>query len=64
MEDQEILKRIDEQGKKIDAIYLSVERTRKYFLWTLIVTVALVVFPLIGLFLVIPQFLSTYSQGF
>ncbi|MDO8561185.1 MAG: hypothetical protein Q7R91_03140 [bacterium] len=64
MEEPEILKRIDEQEKKLDAIYLSVERTRKYFLWTLIATVVVVVFPLLGLLFVIPQFLSTYTQGF
>jgi hypothetical protein len=60
--DEELKKKIEEQGVKIDAIYKSVEKTRKYFQWTLWVTVAVVVLPLIGLIFVIPSFLSTYSS--
>ncbi len=41
---------------KIDAIYVSVEKTRKYFKWTMIVTVVLFVVPLIGLVFAIPAF--------
>jgi hypothetical protein len=47
---------------KINKIYDSVEKTRKYFLWTMIITVALFVLPLIGLIFAIPSFLSQYSQ--
>lgn len=57
----EILRRLEEQDKKLDAIYKSVERTRKYFLWTMIITIALIVLPAIGLVFVIPKFLSTLS---
>jgi hypothetical protein len=32
----DIIKRLDEQDRKLDAIYASVERTRKYLRWTLI----------------------------
>ena len=52
---------------KIDAIFVSVEKTRKYFKWTMIITVALFVLPLIGLLFAIPAFLSSYGtslQGF
>jgi hypothetical protein len=59
--DQEILQKFEEQGKKIDQIYQSVERMRKYFLWTLIISVVVIVLPLIGLLFAIPQFLSLYS---
>ncbi len=48
--------------QKIDQIYQSVEKTRKYFLWSAIITVALFILPLIGLALAIPSFLSNYSQ--
>jgi len=61
--EEEILKKIELQGKKIDEIYLSVEKMRKYFLWTFIITIALVILPLIGLIFVIPQFLSTLGGG-
>ncbi|MCF7835880.1 MAG: hypothetical protein K9M15_02045 [Candidatus Marinimicrobia bacterium] len=59
--DQELLKKIEEQGEKIDKVYKSVEKMRKFFLWTLVITVALVVFPLIGLLFAIPNFLDMYS---
>lgn len=45
---------------KIDAIYVSTERTRKYFLWTMYITVALVVLPVIGLMFAIPAFMTNY----
>jgi hypothetical protein len=61
--EEDILKLISGQGKKLDDIYRSVEQTRKYFLWTLIITAALFVLPLIGLMLVIPQFLSNYGAA-
>ena len=48
--------------KKIDAMYVSVEKTRKYIFWTVVVTIALVVLPAIGLVFAIPSFLSTYSE--
>jgi len=48
--------------QKVDAMYASVEKLRKYFLWTGIISVALFVLPLIGLVFAIPAFLNTYSQ--
>ena len=59
---RQILEKLEEQGKKIDSIYKSVEKTRKYFFWTLIISIVVVVLPLIGLLFVIPQFLSLYSS--
>jgi len=59
--EQEILQRIEEQGRKIDEMYRSVEKLRKYFLWTLIITAVTIILPLIGLILVIPKLLNTYS---
>jgi len=43
---------------KIDEMYVSVEKLRKYFLWTGIITVALIVLPLIGLLFALPSFFS------
>lgn len=48
--------------EKIDKIYKSVEKTRKYFMWTLITTLAFFILPLIGLIFAIPNFISTYSD--
>lgn len=60
MDEQQWVQVLAEQGKKIDAIYISVEKTRKYFLWTLILSVAFFVLPLLGLVFVIPFFLNNY----
>lgn len=59
----DIQKQIDELNKKIDEVYLSVEKTRKYFLWTLVVTLAVFVLPLIALVFIIPSFLSNYANA-
>lgn len=62
--DQEMLKKFEEQEAKIDAIYKSVEKTRKYFLWTLIIAIVTVVFPLIALIAVIPWFLKIITSAY
>lgn len=61
--EQELIKKLEEQGAKIDAIYTSVEKTRKYFSVTLWITVLMVVVPLLVLGFVIPSFLDTYVQS-
>lgn len=48
--------------KKIDAIYETTEKTRKYFMWTLVITLALVILPALGLVAAIPSFLSSYNE--
>lgn len=60
--DQDLKNKLEEQSIKIDAIYKSVEKTRKYFLMIIWITVIAVVVPMIGLFFAIPSFLSTYSD--
>ena len=57
---QKIETRIIALEEKIDKIYNSVEKTRKYFKWTMIITVALFVLPLLGLVFAIPSFMSSY----
>lgn len=52
---ENILKKLEEQEQKINAIYSSVEKTRKYFLWTFIITIVLVVIPLLILPIVLPS---------
>ena len=51
-------------GGKLDAIWKSVEKTRKYFLVIIWVTVILFVLPLAGLVFIIPQFLDVYLGSF
>lgn len=59
---QDIVNRLDEQQRKIEAVFVSVEKTRKYFKWTLIISVAMIVLPMIGLAFVIPAFLQTLQM--
>ena len=59
--DENILKKLEEQDKKLDAIFRSSEKMRKYFLWTLIISVAVIVLPLIGLFFVLPSFFDSLT---
>ena len=60
--DPELQQRLDVLEKKVDAIYTSAEKTRKYFLGTLVATLIAFVLPLIGLMFAIPTLLSTYSS--
>jgi type II secretory pathway component PulF len=53
---------IQELEKKIDKLQKSIDRLNKIFFWTMIITVALFVLPLIGLLFVVPQFISTYTN--
>jgi hypothetical protein len=60
--EQEILDRLKAQDEILAKIYDSAERTRKYFLLTLILTLAFFILPLIGLMFAIPFFLNTLTQ--
>ena len=62
--EQELLNKFEEQEKKIDAIYVSVEKTRKYFLWTMVVTVVTIVLPIIILIIMIPWLMGTLSSAY
>lgn len=59
--EQEILRQIAVQNEVLQKVFISVEKTRKYFMWTLIVTLALFIIPLVGLMFVIPMFLGNLS---
>ena len=59
--EEDILKKIEAQDQKLEAIWRSVEKMRKYFLWTLVISIAVVILPLLGLLFVLPNFLSIYT---
>ncbi|MDD3487667.1 MAG: hypothetical protein PHF35_04840 [Candidatus Moranbacteria bacterium] len=61
--DPEIQKQLEAMSQRIEEIYVSVEKTRKYFQWTLIITVATIVIPLIGIAIAIPYVFSVYSSA-
>jgi len=60
--ENETLELLKKQDEKINAIYESVEKTRKYILIVTIATIVAFVLPLIGLLFAIPSFISTYSD--
>jgi len=60
--DPAAVQKMADMERKIDAIYVSVEKTRKYIFWTVVVTVVLFVVPLLGLVFAVPSFISTYSE--
>jgi hypothetical protein len=51
-----------DSNKKLEEIYKSVEKTRKSFTWTLIISLLFIILPLIGLVFVIPKFLEYFSN--
>jgi uncharacterized protein YqhQ len=59
--DQETQNKMAGLEKKIDAIYESVEKTRKILMWTGIITIAIIILPLIAMLFVIPSFISNYT---
>ncbi len=58
--EQETIKKLAELEEKINNVYVSVEKTRKYFFWTMIITIAVVVLPVIGLMFALPSFMTNY----
>ena len=62
MEETALVARLDAIEKKVDAIFISSEKTRKYFQMIIVVSVIAFVLPLIGLLFAIPSFLSSYSS--
>lgn len=63
MEDQELRQKLEALEKKISDVYVSAEKTRKYFLAVIIISVVAFVLPLIGLLFAVPSFLSTYGSA-
>ncbi len=60
--ENDLQNKIVELERKIDEVYISVEKTRKYIMWTGIITAAVIILPLIGLIFVIPSFISSYTD--
>jgi len=60
--EEEVQRRLERLEQKLDAIYVSAEKTRKYFLAVLIVSIVVFIVPLIGLIFAVPGYISTYSE--
>ena len=53
-------KTVDE---KLNLIFKSAEKTRKYFMWTLIITLVTFVLPLLILLVALPKIIGVYTSG-
>ena len=54
--------RLSALEKKIDMMSVSVEKIRKYFLYSLIATIVFFVLPLLGLVFAVPMLMSTIGS--
>jgi ABC-type arginine transport system permease subunit len=61
--DEEIKKRLDAQDELLAKIYKSTEKTRKYFFWTLVISLIFIFLPLVALVFLIPKFLGLYTSA-
>jgi hypothetical protein len=61
--DEIIKNQLTEQDRKIEAIYISVEKTRKYLLIIMWSSVAMIVLPLLFALVVVPMFISSYTSS-
>ena len=58
--DQELKNKIDAQQEKIEAIFISVEKTRKYFLVVTWITIITLVLPMLALMFFAPTMMDSY----
>ena len=59
--ENQILEMLKRNQEAIERAYDSVEKTRKYFLYSAIIAILAFLLPLIGLVLIVPSFISTYT---
>ena len=59
-----VREQIEENARRLDAIYESVEKTRKYFMASMIISIVVFVLPLIAAVILIPMFLDSYLGQF
>ena len=62
--DPQLLARIETLEKKIDAVYISAEKTRKYILTMVVITIVTLVLPLVLMVAVLPSFMSSYTTQY
>jgi len=58
----EILNKVKELEAKIEKIYISVEKTRKYFQWTFIATIVFFILPLIVIAIILPSLMDSITS--
>lgn len=61
--DNQTSETLQRMEQKLDAVYTSVEQTRKYFQVVMWVTIAMVVLPILGLLFIVPAFIRLYTNS-
>lgn len=59
--EQTIIDKLAAQDQKIEAIYVSVEKTRKYLLIIMWSSIAMIVLPLLAALVIVPIAISSFS---
>jgi len=62
MEEEELKQKFSEIDAKLNAIFTSSEKIRRYFLSLLIISVVVFILPLLGLIFAVPAFLNSYTS--
>lgn len=62
MDNTEVLRRLDELEKKVEATYQAAEKTRKYILTMAVITACMFVLPLLALPFAISSLINVYSS--
>lgn len=60
---EELMHKIDELDRKLSETKQSVDKMRKYFLWTLILSLGFFVIPLLGALFMLPKMMSIMTSG-
>lgn len=58
-----MIRKIEELERKVDATLEAVEKTRKYFMWFLTLSMLALFLPLIGMLFAVPYFLDTLTKS-
>lgn len=61
---EEIIKKLEQQDKKLEEIYKTVQKIKIYFLTVLVLSIITFFIPLIGLIFVIPWLLETLDGAY
>lgn len=59
--DQHQEKKLDDLTKKVDELQVTIRKIWTLYKWTIMISIALIVLPLIGIGFAIPTFFSTYE---
>ncbi|TSC75147.1 MAG: Uncharacterized protein G01um101433_945 [Parcubacteria group bacterium Gr01-1014_33] len=62
--EEDIKRQIAEQRELLQNVFVSVEKTRKYFMWTMIMSLVFFLLPLIAILVLLPMIMSGLTVGY